>query len=72
MIETLTPAEATEQLRALGVKISPETLRDGLEQGKFPFGIAIKSRHGGNICQIYKKLFDEWVDERRTDYVEKH
>ena len=66
-IETITPAEATERLRALGMKISTTTLRDGIEQGKYPFGIYIKSKSGGNVYQIYKRLFDSWIAERATE-----
>ena len=65
-IETMTPAEAVEQLRAMGVRMSPETMRDGLEQGVYPFGECIRSRHGGNVYRIYKRLFDEWTAERAT------
>lgn len=66
MIETLTVAEATEKMRTEGIKISPELLRDGIEQGAFPFGIHIKSRHGGNVYQIYKIQFDAWLAERES------
>ena len=66
VIETITPAEATEQLRALGLKISTEVLRDGIDQGKFPFGVSIKSRHGGTVYHIYKRQFDAWVSERAS------
>ena len=38
MIRTLTAAEATERLRAEGIRISPETIRAGLQQKVFPFG----------------------------------
>lgn len=66
MIETITVAEATEELRRLGLRISPDTIRDGLEQGKYPFGVHIKSRNGGNVYQIYTKLFRAWIDERQA------
>ena len=64
MIETLTVAETTERMRTAGIRISPETLRDGLEQGVYPFGVYIKSRHGGNVYQVFAKLLDDWIDER--------
>ena len=66
IIETMTTAEATEQLRSMGLKISNEVLRDGIDQGKFPFGVSIKSRHGGTVYHIYKRQFDSWVNERAT------
>lgn len=64
VIETLTVDEATEKLRSLGIRISPETLRDGIEQGQYPFAIHIKGRHGGNVYQVYRRLFDQWIKER--------
>ena len=67
MIETLTVAEATEKLRALGLRISAETLRKGLEQGVFPFGEHIQGRTGGNCYFIYRRLFDAWVKERAAE-----
>lgn len=63
-IATMTTEEATEQLRALGIRISPQVLRDGLEQGAFPFGDCIEGRKGKRIYHIYKRKFDEWVTER--------
>lgn len=64
VIETLTVAEATEQLRALGLRVSPTALRDGIEQGTFPFGDYIASRNSGKRYIVYKRLFDEWVNDR--------
>lgn len=65
-IETMTVQEAAEQMRLAGIKISPELLRDGLEQRVYPFGVYIKSRHGGNVYQIYRRLFDQWMEERKA------
>ena len=66
MIETITTAEAAETLRTLGMKISPETVRNGLEQGKFPFGECIKKENGRNVYHVYKKMFNDWISERET------
>ena len=63
MIPTLSVAEATEKLRALGVKISPDTLRLGLQQGVYPFGVHIKSERAP-VYQVYAKLLDAWIAER--------
>lgn len=41
MIEALTAAEATERLRAEGLRISPDTIRDGIQQGYFRLEIAL-------------------------------
>ena len=38
MIEALTAAEATEVLRNAGLRITPETIRDGIQKKVFPFG----------------------------------
>lgn len=47
MIETLNAVEATEILRNVGLRISPETVRDGIQQGVFPFGDCVMS--GGKV-----------------------
>lgn len=64
-IETMTPEEATEKLRAMGMKISPVTVRDGLEQKVFPFGYCIQSDKGRRFT-VFTRLFNEWVAERAT------
>ena len=38
-IPTLTAEQAAERLRAEGVKISADTIRQGIQQGAFPFGV---------------------------------
>lgn len=63
-IETMTPQEATEELRAMGLKISVPTLRLGIQQGAYPFGICIKSQNGAPVYQIFRKQFDAWCRER--------
>lgn len=49
MIEALTAAEATERLRAEGLKISPETVRHGIQQGRISVW---RLRHGGREGQV--------------------
>lgn len=63
-IKTLTTQEATEQLRRLGVKISTETMRNGLRQGVFPFGTYIETPNGSPVYTIYERLFLKWIEER--------
>lgn len=67
-IETMTVEEATQKLRALGVKISTSTLRDGIAQGQFSFGSYIKTEKSC-VCYVWTRLFDEWVAERRQEAV---
>lgn len=56
-------AEATERLRAMGLKISPETVRDGIEQGQFPFGVLIRKKSGTPVCYVFPKKLQEWAQE---------
>lgn len=63
VIETLTPTEAVEILRQYGMKISPDTLRFGLEQQLYPFGICIHCERQP-VYQIFTKLFYRWIQER--------
>ena len=63
-IMTLTVQEATERLRAMGVRISPDTLRDGIRQNIFPFGDHIETKAGNPVYLIYEKLFNQWAAQR--------
>lgn len=67
MIRTLNAAEATERLRAAGLKISPETIRNGIEQHRFPFGDLIRSNNGSPVCFIYEKHLEKWIKEREDE-----
>lgn len=62
-MEIMTAAEACEVLRANGMKLSPETIRLGLEQRRFPFGDCITSEKSVR-CYVYKKKLDAWIAER--------
>lgn len=65
-IETMCPEYAAEYLRDLGMKISGQTLRMGIEQGVFPFGTVIMLPKSP-VYHIYKRLLDEWVEERSVE-----
>ena len=41
-IATLTPQDAAQYLRDRGLSISPDTLRQGIRQGVYPFGIVFE------------------------------
>ena len=62
-IEVLTPDDATKFLRECGMKVGVETLRNGIRQGVYPFGICVE---GGQhpVYQIFKKQLIEWAQER--------
>lgn len=63
----LTAAEAADRLRSMGMRISPEILREGIEQGVFPFGSVIRSKKDTPRCFIYKKKLDQWAREAGYD-----
>lgn len=65
MIETLTPQEAAEELRARGLRTSPEIIRAGLEQHVFPFGDCITTEKGARYY-IYREFFERWANEREV------
>ena len=67
MIETMTPQEATVVLRNCGMRISPETLRDGLKDRRFSFGTYIPKESGSCVCFVYKKLLNDWIKERSAE-----
>lgn len=65
MIEALTAAEATERLRAAGLRMSPETLRDGIQQGVFPFGDCVTNGDKPKWCYIYANKLEEWIKDKQ-------
>lgn len=67
MIETIPVAEATQRLRALGMRISPDVLRSGIEQKVFPFGDCVRSKTGSPVSFIYVRLLDEWIKARECE-----
>ena len=62
-IETITGDEAAKRLRALGLKTSPDKIRNGVKQGVYPFGDVVMMDNSPSFT-IYKRLFDMWVAER--------
>ena len=62
-IETMNVQEATDWLRAHGMSTSPETLRFGIQQGVFPFGIHI-DRNGNPTYFVFRTQLERWAEER--------
>ena len=60
---TITPEQAAERLRAIGMKITPTTIREGMAQNRFPFGDYIKTEKSC-VCFVYPRLLDRWIEER--------
>lgn len=63
MIETMNAAETANYLREQGMRISPEMVRNGIEQGILPFGICIKSDKDNSRCFVFASRLRAWVDE---------
>ena len=63
-LSILPAAEATERLRGMGMRISPEILRDGIEQGRFSFVDLISSKNDNPRCYVYERKLMEWAEER--------
>ena len=64
VIETMTVQEVCDALRDMGVKTTPVKIRAAIAQGVYPFGIRIQMEH--QEFEIYRALFEKWVDERAT------
>lgn len=62
-IDIISAERAAEKLRAMGMRISPDTVRRGVQQGVFPFGDVIDCA-GGVRCYVYTKLLEKWIKER--------
>ena len=65
-IATLTPQDAAQYLRDRRLSISPDTLRQGIKQGVYPFGIVIEMERSP-VFQIFKKQLDAWIAERTVE-----
>lgn len=63
MIENMNTAQATERLRSVGIKISPQLLRLGIQQKVFPFGDCVVTEKGPR-CYVYTKLLEDWIAKR--------
>lgn len=70
MVNQISAAEAVEIMRARGCRISPDVLRDGLKDRRFPFGECYETKSGTDRCAVYKKLLDQWLDERDEEIKE--
>lgn len=65
-IATLTVQDTAQYLRDRGLSISPDTLRQGIKQGVYPFGIVIEMERSP-VFQIFKKQLDAWIAERTVE-----
>ena len=58
---TITPQEAAQALNIAGMSITAKTLRDGIEQGAFPFGIFVSG--DSRIFYISRKKLAEFIED---------
>lgn len=65
-INAITPQEATERMRAVGIRISTDVIRRGLEQRVFPFGDAVQTGEQKYRYLIYEGLLEKWIAARAT------
>jgi len=65
-IVTMNLNECAAYLRAHGMSISNVALANGLEQRVYPFGICIVNDNS-RVFQIFKRLLDEWIEEREME-----
>ena len=66
-IESITLNETVQIFRTLGLQASEAKLGSGIEQGVYPFGVCINGENDKRRqFVVYKKLLDEWIDERAT------
>ena len=56
---TITTEQAASLMRAAGIQIETVTLRDGIEQGVFPFAVCIERSR--KVFIVFKKKFAEWL-----------
>lgn len=64
MIKALTAQEATERLRDAGLRISPETVREGIQQGVFPFGDCVMTDGRPKWCYVYATKLEAWIADK--------
>lgn len=59
---TMSPEEVASILRSIGVHTSATRIREGISQGKYPFGIVIN--FATPAYEIYRKDFEKWALEK--------
>ena len=64
MIEVLTAQEATEILRSEGLKISADTIRNGIQPGVFPFGDCVTEDGNVRWCYFYRPKLEAWIADK--------
>ena len=61
-IRTITVEATTNRMRDMGISIKADTVRRGIQQGVFPFGICIECAKQPRFI-VYEKKFEQWAAE---------
>lgn len=61
-LKVLTIAETLDILRSYGMKISQDTLEEGIKQGAYDFGVCIQLTRC--VFQVYEAQLIRWISER--------
>lgn len=63
----VTLLECADILREHGIRLSPTTICDGIEQGVYPFGrIKHVGRTGRRATEIYRKDLMDWIKSKEA------
>lgn len=64
MKPTMTMREVVNAMREVGFRTSEETVADGIESGRYPFGTLISSgKTGRRHFEILRVDFEKWLKE---------
>lgn len=63
MNPTMTINEVLDAKRARGIPCSPVRERTFLLAGRYPYGIAVENPGKQLVAEIYRKKFNQWLDE---------
>lgn len=61
-IRTITVEAATNRMRDMGMSVKADTVRRGIQQGQFPFGICIECPKQPRYI-VFEKKFEQWAAE---------
>lgn len=62
---TMTLAQVYHELRAAGIKSSPQRIAAGIERGAFPFGeVSCVGESGRRTFLIWRVDFEAWLESK--------
>lgn len=66
-VETLTIQQTAQIFRDVGIATTEEKIRNGIEQGLFPFGVIVRSDKGNVMSEIYTRQVYEYLKARAVN-----